>query len=271
MTRRVKPIAMDSPTTKITISNQVSMSRHLKIIWNWILDILYPKLCIGCGKEGMYLCKDCEIFLSEVDPLTLGVDGKTPSVVTSVWEYEGVMEKLIKKIKYEGCYDIVSELIDKVLQKIELNLPQDAVITFVPMFKKKERQRGFNQSEIIAKELGKRLNRPVVKLLKKIKDTPSQVGLNPQERMANVRNAFRLTLGVDGKTPSVLIVDDVYTTGATMGECIKTLKESGIKNVWGFTLSKTMNIQKPCAKLGRKRPSNYITRVFGMRRFSKIV
>lgn len=101
----------------------------------WIFDILLPKFCIGCGREGEYICKDCEIFLSEVPP---------SKEVMAVWEYEGLMEKLIQKIKFDGCYHIIDELVEKALRRIELSLPEDTVITFVPMWKKREGQRGFN-------------------------------------------------------------------------------------------------------------------------------
>src|SRR3989344_5056150 len=231
------------------IANQVSMSSSLKIIWNGILDILFPKTCLGCGREGTYICKDCAIFLSEVDMIEAG----PRSNIMSVWEYEGLMEKLILKIKYDGCYDIINELIDKAFEKITLGLPQDTMITFVPMWGRKERRRGFNQAELIARAVGEKTGRPVAKLLEKIKDNRSQVGLSPQERAENVRGAFRVTpddrisdiLGMSDipNIRNVLVVDDVYTTGATMGECIKVLKKAGAKNVWGFTLSRKMSIQ----------------------------
>src|SRR3989338_8436885 len=90
-----------------------------------ILDILFPRFCVGCGREGLYICKDCEIFLSEACP-------EPSRRVVSVWEYEGLMEKLIYKIKFDGCYDIIDELIEKALARVKLNLPEDTVITYVP-------------------------------------------------------------------------------------------------------------------------------------------
>ena len=222
------------------IANQVSMSSSLKIIWNGILDILFPKACLGCGREGTYICKDCAIFLSEVDMIEAG----PRSNIMSVWEYEGLMEKLILKIKYDGCYDIINELVEKAFKTIELNLPPDIYITYVPMYRKKEKRRGFNQAELIAKKVGERTNRPVVKLLEKIKDNRSQVGLGPQERAENVKNVFKMIeVRPRSMWQNVLIVDDVYTTGATVGECVRVLKKSGVKNVWGFTLSRKMSIQ----------------------------
>ncbi|MEK7503615.1 MAG: ComF family protein [Patescibacteria group bacterium] len=217
---------------------------------DWIIDLLMPKKCLGCGREGTYICKDCEVFLSEVDPMLgsptspviLGEIG-LPNIV-SVWEYEGLMEKLILKIKYDGCYDIVGELVETVFKKIDLNLPKDMIITFVPMYNKKERRRGFNQSELIAQRVGDKIGRPVVRLLGKMKDNQSQVGLGPQERLSNVKDVFQFQtkLSLVQVPSSVLLVDDVYTTGATMNECVKILKKGGIKSVYGFTLARKMNL-----------------------------
>lgn len=217
---------------------------------DWIIDLLMPKKCLGCGREGTYICKDCEVFLSEVDPMLgsptspviLGEIG-LPNIV-SVWEYEGLMEKLILKIKYDGCYDIVGELVETVFKKIDLNLPKDMIITFVPMYNKKERRRGFNQSELIAQRVGDKIGRPVVRLLGKMKDNQSQVGLGPQERLSNVKDVFQFQtkLSLVQVPSSVLLVDDVYTTGATMNECVKILKKGGIKSVYGFTIARKMNL-----------------------------
>jgi competence protein ComFC len=212
------------------------MLETLNKIKEGIVDILIPKRCLGCGQEGQYICKNCELFLSE-----LNMFGTEPRTM-SVWEYEGVVEKAIWKIKYDGCYDIISELVDKAFEKIELNLPENTYITYVPMYRKRERERGFNQAKLVAKRIGQKADRPVVGLLEKIKDNPSQVGLNPQERQENVRNVFSLAKLREAKPYSVLLVDDVYTTGATMGECTRVLKKSGIKNVYGFTIAKRMRL-----------------------------
>jgi len=194
-----------------------------------LLDILLPKKCIGCKKEGQYICKNCELHLSEVPP--------RPDNIISVWEYEGLIEKAILKIKYDGHYDIINELVEKAFQKIELNLPADTYIIYVPMHKKKEIQRGFNQAELIAKKVGEKTERPVIKLLEKIKDSRSQTNLNPQERIENVRNAFALSF-TETKPQTVLVVDDFYATGATLRECIKTLEHNGVKNISSFTLAR---------------------------------
>jgi len=206
-----------------------------------ILDVLMPKKCLGCGREGQYICNNCSVFLSEVNMFE--VEPRTYELM-SVWEYEGLIEKAIWKIKYNGCYDIIGELVEKALEKVEINLPDDAVITYVPMYKKKEKKRGFNQSKIIADKLGEKMNRPVVNLLEKTKDNRSQVGLNPQERQENVHNVFISNMVEVGPRPcnTVLLVDDVYTTGATINECAKVLRRAGFKNIYGFTLARRMRL-----------------------------
>jgi competence protein ComFC len=207
-----------------------------------ILNLLIPKKCLGCGKEGGYICKNCELFLSELPVISTSLMKEAKPL--SVWEYEGLIEKAIWKIKYSGCYDIIGELLEKALEKVEINLPEDAAITYVPMYNKKERKRGFNQSKIIAEKLGEKTNRPVVNLLEKIKDNRSQVGLDPQERQENVRNVFmiKMTEVKLSSIKTVLLVDDVYTTGATMSECIKVLKKAGFKNIYGFTLARRIRL-----------------------------
>ncbi|MDP3990732.1 MAG: ComF family protein [Candidatus Nealsonbacteria bacterium] len=219
--------------------NLTELSTKLK---DGLLDILLPRRCLGCGREGLYICKDCEIFLSEINMLEVG----PPTKIMSVWEYEGIIEKAIYKIKFDGCYDIIEGLVEKALEKIELNLPEDTVITYVPMWKKKERQRGFNQSELIARQLGAVLRLAEHNLLEKKRDNQSQVGLNPKEREENVKGVFELSKpGFDQTKPgfrNVLLVDDVYTTGATMNECRKVLKKTGIRNIYGFTIAKKLRI-----------------------------
>lgn len=210
------------------------MIATLNKIRDGIVDVIWPKKCLGCGREGSYICKDCEVFLGEVE----SVGSLSQTNIISVWEYEGLMEKLISKIKEDGCYHIIGELVARVFGKIELSLPPDTYITYVPMHKKKEKRRGFNQAAFIAREVGEMANREVLPLLAKTIDNHPQAGLNPQERLENVRNAF--VFQGKGVCPAdVLLVDDFQVSGATIGECSRVLREAGARNVWGFTLAKT--------------------------------
>ena len=107
---------------------------------NLILDILFPKKCVECGKEGKYICDKCSIFISECEQ---------NSEVISVWDYEGVIKKLIWEIKYNGLRDGIKELVERIKFRDEF-ISLFEYITYVPMHRKREKYRGFNQSKIIA-------------------------------------------------------------------------------------------------------------------------
>jgi competence protein ComFC len=201
-----------------------------------IINILLPRICLGCGKEGRYICDQCSLFLSEAT--SIFARGKLEEVA-SAWEYEGLIKKIILKIKYEGMFDAIDELTEKIFERRELYIPENTIITFVPMFKRKERRRGFNQAELIARKVAKKTGREIFPLLEKIKDTPSQTELNKKERAKNVRDSFRMKEKINCPK-DILIIDDVWTSGATMEECARILRIAGAKNIRGFVLAKTV-------------------------------
>jgi len=232
-------------------------------IMDGILDVMFPVRCVGCGKEGHYICRRCEGFTSEsalICPVCqqssltgerhenctslYGLDG-----LASLWEYEGVAKSLLHTIKYNGMTHAVAETVhrayismagDTMRFKAFLSylFSEDTHITYVPMFKRKEKFRGFNQAAVFAREVGKVVKREVVSLLEKIGDTKAQVDLTKEERLQNVRGAFRMKSEI--RIPkNVVLVDDVWTTGATLQECCKVLKKAGVEKVWGFTVART--------------------------------
>jgi len=201
-------------------------------IKNTILDILFPRICVNCGKEGKYICDKCELFISEAEPMIY--TGECLDGLISVWDYEGLIKELIHMIKYQGVTDIIKELMSLIDIKVYYQY-----ITYVPMYLKREKRRGFNQAELIAKELAKKVEVRPLPLLKKIKDTEDQVRLSKEERLENVKAVFAPLSGATASQGNVLLVDDVFTTGATMKECCKVLKKVGVQKVWGFTIART--------------------------------
>ena len=205
-----------------------------------ILDILFPRRCIVCDKEGEYVCDKCELFLSEAPNNT--------EKLVSIWEYEGAIERVIGKIKHNGMYHAIDELVERAFRVmvkdagrfrsfLEFLLYPDTCITYVPMYKKKERQKGFNQAEIIAKKIAEILKKEATPLLIKIKDNRSQIGLNLQERIENVKNSFSFNgLFVPEKA---VLVDDFCASGATTEECMRILRQNGVGDVWRFVLAKS--------------------------------
>jgi competence protein ComFC len=226
------------------------------------LNIFFPKFCVGCKTEGTYLCGSCTLFISEAGLICpscgnsefFGRRHKKCSKnrelngLVSMWNYEGVIKDLICQAKYKSLIEIPKELIDYSFLTIGRNekrfsefisflFDDETVITYVPIHEKKELSRGFDQSEVTANYLAKVTKKKAICLLKREKETKSQTKLNKEERFLNVRSAFSFFHKEEFK--KVIIVDDVWTSGATMKECAKVLKRNGAKSVWGFTLART--------------------------------
>jgi competence protein ComFC len=154
------------------------------------------------------------------------------------YHYSGLVKKAIKKIKYQGVFAITKELVDLSFSDFEWQQFQDFVIVPVPLHKKRQRMRGFNQAELIAEEIGKNNGLEVVNdaLIRGI-NTKSQVDLQKGERRENIKGAFTVSDTAKMKRKKVLIIDDLFTTGSTLNECARVLKRSGVKEVWGLTIA----------------------------------
>jgi competence protein ComFC len=225
---------------------------------NKILNLVFPKLCFGCQKRGKYLCKKClreKVYINWIQrchvcgsETRVGLAHKECLERTYIdgliWIclYEGIIENLLKEIKYSFVSDILDE-ISQVMCKFfkYYKIDKDFLVISVPIHKNKLKKRGFNQAEMLAKLVAKNSNLEFRDLLVRIRKTKTQVGLSKMEREVNLKNAFVLTPKyihlVKGR--NILIVDDVYTTGSTLNECAKVLKEFGAKEVIGFTFAKS--------------------------------
>jgi len=116
-------------------------------------------------------------------------------------------------------------------------LPSDTILIPLPMHLKKRRERGFDQAAVMAKALSEATGLPLAKILERIHDTPPQSGLHPQQRIENVIGAFRLKPGSTVADKNIILVDDIYTTGASLNECARVLKSAGASNVYAMTLA----------------------------------
>jgi ComF family protein len=210
----------------------------------FILDLLFPKFCLGCKKEGTFLCEDCFATL-EISTSHQKFKGKNLTDLYFPVNYENFLVKgliqnfkyppLIKELKKELAFLIISHflLLDK---KPDFS---DFVSVPVPLSKKKLRWRGFNQAEEIAKELANFLKIPLVSdCLIKTKETKDQVELSEKERKENVKGAFFIKNKEKIAGKNVLLVDDVFTTGATMEEAARVLKEAGAEKIVGVVVAK---------------------------------
>lgn len=232
-----------------------------------LLDLLFPRTCLGCGKIGLYFCPSCikkiKLIDSQICPVCekpspygethrfcqgkYSLDG-----LISFFAYEGMVRKAIHQLKFKYVTDLADELFglmrerwemregDRFLQMKRFIKDKKPTIIPVPLYWYKENQRGFNQAEIFAEKLAKLWNLEFKKdLLIRSKFTPPQVGLNEKERQKNIANAFVLSPNISiSSYPHILIIDDIWTTGATLKACGSLLKKSGAKTVWGLTIAR---------------------------------
>jgi ComF family protein len=226
----------------------------------YLLDIFFPKYCFRCQREGSYLCQDCLATLEILDgnfclcekPQRVIEAGKCPKcrgknldgLYFAISYKNNLVKNLICQFKYTPYIKELAETLS-LLIITHFNLIQkdfaveNYVLVPVPLTKKKLKTRGFNQSEEIAKEISKNMKIPVVSgCLVKIKETQSQMELSKQERTENVKGMFEILDAEKIKNKKILLVDDVYTTGATMEECTKILKQSGAQKVYGVTVAR---------------------------------
>ncbi len=221
-------------------------------IWNTVLDWLFPRFCLLCGaplKRHQFLCSACwqslppnpdtrleDLWLAREQREVLYLDG-----FSVPYAFSESVQLLIHAVKYSRKTRILPEWFDEcrgLLLSAVAPLSLD-LVTPVPLHRKRRRWRGFNQSELIARELSRAAGIPLrTDLLHRARNTVSQTTLKADERLQNVREAFRLLHPGAVKGKRVLVVDDLLTTGATMNECARALKEGGVTCVYGFALAR---------------------------------
>lgn len=217
-----------------------------------IVDLFFPKMCVGCHKEGQYICNECVQKLvkpEQICPICCNpsLDGWTHPRCKSIGgmerlivglPYRGLVQDCLKKVKYKSAWEIIYFLFR--LQNLDIRL-QDCVVTSVPMWSKKETNRGFNQAEILSKLVAEKNKVMNLVLIERVRETKPMYGLTKMERKDNIEGAFEISKKLLAKSHwqnRVILVDDVWTTGASMSECAKILKRAGAKEVWGVTLAR---------------------------------
>ena len=218
-----------------------------KLFVQSLTDLAFPPICVGCQKPETLFCPTCyeDIYwLNEafcpycLNGIGLGAccDGSLTVMYTAV-AYVGPIPKAIHHLKYEGHFALAKPLAQIMITawQNEWQLP-DRIIP-IPLHKERQRQRAYNQSTLLVDELIKVW--PILfqpDALFRVRKTAPQVGLNVHERQSNVTNAFWANDSVKGK--SILLIDDVFTTGATMQAAAQALIDAGAKEVQGFAIAK---------------------------------
>lgn len=261
-TRHLHPFASRTDPVRDRASNRASLYYY---VWGGfivcILDLLFPKRCVGCGRIGKYFCVTCAAGMRPVavnecicpmcgrgaiDGIThprcrtrYGLDG-----LSSVFHYQGVVRRAVTTMKYRLVTDIAREFVDVVpdvwIDAMRRRIGNDSVLMPIPLHPSRIRERGFNQADILGKFLCVRIGiAPVSAVIERKRKTVAQVAMtNRSERIANLAGAFGMRRGSFRSPASVVLFDDVFTTGATMREAANVLKRNGTKFVWAVTMAR---------------------------------
>ena len=229
------------------------------------LDMLFPSniKCIMCGREDndYGICPECESqipFITGKVCSKCGINISSGEVcidckgndikferVFSIAEYKGRIRNAILKLKIQGYKDIANPL-SKIIYDYfsKLDIPFDAIFP-MPIHENRLKERGFNQCELMLKDIKENYGRVYADVLIRCKDTPHQTGLSRENRKVNLAGAFKVTNKSKVKGKTILIFDDIYTTGSSMNECAKVLMTAGAYKVYGLCLTRTpINLDK---------------------------
>jgi ComF family protein len=233
-----------------------------------VLNYFFSPSCLLCQNEGSFLCFSCQEKLSslprQICPVCVqaNLSGQTHencqgryslAGLVSVFAYRPYFKKIMAQIKFApylfAALKPITKLAVSYLDGEDRFLPfrqfltqENPVVIPIPLYQEKYRQRGFNQAQTIGQILADHYNLALErKLLLRTRKTESQFNLDSKSRHENIKNAFAIDqerlANCSGNLPAVLLVDDIWTTGATMKEATRVLKKSGFAKVWGLTLA----------------------------------
>ena len=219
-----------------------------------LADLFFPQRCVGCERRARdLLCRACFEALPRIGRPTCARCGMPTAFETLVCDecknvdfgfesaraplrYEGVGKEIVHSLKYRGYTTVVERLAAPLmLGVLDGGDRFDGVIP-VPLHRSRLRKRGFNQAEVLARGVAKEINAPVSDTLQVVRRTRDQVELSAAERRANVEGAYSARGRVRGR---ILLIDDVFTTGATMSACSEILLRAGAGEVHALSLCRT--------------------------------
>ena len=207
-----------------------------------ILELLYPTKCCFCHKitNGQKVCGHCLDKLPYTGPNSCQRSFAHIDSCVSPLYYDADVRESVLRYKFHSASfyaPIYSQFIAKCIDENSITCD---IITWVPLSKTRKWKRGYNQAELIGRYLSESLAVPGTDLLKKIKNNPAQSGTaNAEIRKANVRGVYKAINEETLKGKCILLVDDVVTTGSTISECARVLKEAGCKEVYAATLARS--------------------------------
>ena len=207
----------------------------------WLLDLLYPSRCAFCRRLvpiGVKACDACRAKLPFLEPAAQSRTLPHIPRCVSPLRYEGEVRESLLRYKFgalPGYAQIYGEFLAKCID--ENGIVCDS-ITWVPLSLARRRKRGYDQAQLLAREIAKRSGLPCERLLSKLRNNPAQSGISDADaRRKNVKGAYRALSPEKIRGKRILLVDDIVTTGATLSECASVLKAAGAAEVLAATVA----------------------------------
>ncbi len=229
----------------------------IKRLGDAALDLVFPKSCLGCGREGDYICSRCRNTLVIIAPPFCPRCGRPqvsgvicPSCISwdsaidgirAPFRFEGIIRQAVHQLKYRNLRSLARPLAALMMDYLSTHDIPANILVPVPLHPRRLRERGYNQSGLLAKELGKLTSIPVTEdsLIRQKYVIPQAKTQSVEERRANMAGAFKYR-GDGVKDLQVLLIDDVATSAATLDACAAPLKQGGAKSVWGLVLAREL-------------------------------
>lgn len=211
------------------------------------LEILLPPACAGCGSVGALLCGSCvrgarsasnpDARFVSADPAI--VVGQELELAVAAFAFDGPIRRALARLKYDGARRLAVPLAHAAMPTLRglLELTGPLALVPVPVHRDRLRERGYNQAELIGRELAAATGAPALSLLERGRPTTKQHRLDRAARLANLRDAFVL-LPSRRVPAAVIIVDDIVTTTATLEACASVLRAGGAQTVYGFAVAR---------------------------------
>lgn len=225
-------------------------------IKNILLDLIFPIRCVGCRQEGEWFCSSCatKVILNEKQfcpvcwqtsfggKVCENCKNKTPLAglrVAASYAENPDLAAAVKTLKYKFSQPLARNLASILTRAIkQKDYVEERIITAIPLHPKRLRYRGFNQAELLAREVAQNLQLPYADLLIRNRNTLQQAKLSREKRLQNLRDAFSLASPINLQNKTVILVDDVASTATTITEAAKVLRAAGAKEVWGLVIAR---------------------------------
>lgn len=228
-------------STEITATDNQKhwIEQRVAAIANWLQDLIFPPVCGNCGRVDFRFCAGC---LRELEQAAVKAAAGARDVAAALdgllatGAHRGVLQNAVQAFKYEGAVDLAAPLAQRLVVALRSTVWQVDAVVPVPLFADREADRGYNQSSLLSHHVSAATGiRSRAGCLRRVRNTNQQALLSVADRRENVRDAFEAN--EDARGLSILLVDDVITTGSTLRECAIALREHGAIAVYGIAVS----------------------------------